>query len=245
MFVLLTRLFLGYTFYSSGMCKLSGGRFGQLIGPCHLEELLRPYNLEGFALLIAASQVVVGTLLLSQRYALLGSVMLLPMNVGILGVTLSQSWAGTPYINAVLLLLNLALVLYDFPKLRFFIQPEFRHTHTTQLDALAFQWRLPAAALGVAALGLVVAPLYPPLALLLGLLTLSLAYLNVWVYLPEALTQRGLVGLSFVAVVAATLAYVVPEVGFLIFVNALALLLLWLLDLALSLRTVGRPRVDR
>lgn len=179
MFVLLTRLFLGYTFYSSGMCKLSGGRFGQLIGPCQLEELLRPYNLESFALLIAVSQVIVGVLLLSQRYALLGSVMLLPMNTGILGVTVSQDWAGTPYINAVLLLLNLSLVLYEFPNLRFFIQPEFRHAQTTQLDALASQWRLPAAVLAVTALGVVAALLYPSLALPFGLLALLPAYFNV------------------------------------------------------------------
>jgi len=244
MFVVLTRLFLGYVFYASGMCKLSGGRFGQLIGPCQLEEVLRPYNLEGFAVLVALSQVVVGALLLSQRYALLGSVMLLPMNIGILGVTLSQTWAGTPYINAVLLLLNLSLVLYDFPKLRFFVQPEFKHAHSSPLDVLAVHWRFPVASLSVTVLGIIGTFALPSLALPLGLLALLLAYLNVWCHLPLALTQRALVGLSFVAVVALTLTPVAPEAALPVFMSVPILFILYLLDLALAFKSARRPQLS-
>ncbi|MBF8965054.1 DoxX family membrane protein [Pontibacter sp. FD36] len=120
--LLLIRLFLGYIFFSSGICKLTGGEFGQLIGPPWLEEQLAQYGLGLFAKVVAVSQVLCGTLLLSQRFSLLGAIMLVPMNVAILAVTVSQQWAGTPYVNTVMLLLNLTLLLLERDKFRFLWQ---------------------------------------------------------------------------------------------------------------------------
>lgn len=51
---------------------------------------------------MAWSQVL-GALLLSQRFATLGAVMLVPMLANILVITISLQWRGTPYVNAVLL----------------------------------------------------------------------------------------------------------------------------------------------
>ncbi|MDX5481230.1 MAG: DoxX family membrane protein, partial [Hymenobacteraceae bacterium] len=120
--VLLTRLFLGYIFFSAGVCKLTGGNFGQLIGPPWLEAALAKHGLALFAQVVAVSQVVCGMLLLSQRFSLLGAVMLVPMNVAILAVTVSQQWAGTPYVNTVFLLLNLVLLWQERHKFRFLWQ---------------------------------------------------------------------------------------------------------------------------
>ncbi len=119
----LIRLFLGYIFFSAGICKLTHGNFGQLIGPPWLEESLAKYGLGLFAQVVAVSQAVCGTLLLSQRFSLLGAIMLVPMNVAILAVTVSMEWQGTPYVNAVFLALNLVLLGLKRRKFRFLLQP--------------------------------------------------------------------------------------------------------------------------
>lgn len=122
--VLLIRLFLGYVFTSSGLCKLTEGHFGQLIGPPLLIEQLTPHGLRTFGFFIAVSQVLVGALVLSQRYTVLGLIMLIPMNVGILMVTISQNWKGTPYVDAVFTTLNILALLYEWNTLKFLLFPE-------------------------------------------------------------------------------------------------------------------------
>lgn len=117
-FFLLIRLVLGYIFLSSGLCKLTHGAFGQLIGPPLLIDELKEYGLETFGYIIASSQVIVGALVLTQRFSLLGLIALVPINLGILGVTISQGWTGTPYVNAFFLILNIAALLYEYPALQ-------------------------------------------------------------------------------------------------------------------------------
>lgn len=121
---LLIRLFLGYLFTSSGLCKLTDGHFGQLIGPPLLITQLTPHGLRTFGFFIAVSQVMSGALVLTQRYSLLGLIMLVPMNLGILMVTVSQNWQGTPYVDAVFTLLNLLALLYEWNTLKFLLLPE-------------------------------------------------------------------------------------------------------------------------
>lgn len=107
----LVRVFLGFVFFTAGMAKLfAGHKFPGLIGPVWLEDELARYNLGTYARFIAYSQVVIGFLLLTRRYATLGAVMLLPMIANILMVTISLGWRGTPYVNAVLLGMNLWLL---------------------------------------------------------------------------------------------------------------------------------------
>lgn len=113
-----TRIFLGLTFFTAGMGKLIRG-FPGFIGPIWLEEKLVPYSLGLFARFIAISQVMTGLLLLTGRFATLGAIVLVPLLSCILVVTISLQWRGTPYINAFLLLLNLSLLVYDWPKLKF------------------------------------------------------------------------------------------------------------------------------
>lgn len=113
-----TRLFLGLTFFSSGMGKLIRG-FPGFIGPVWLEEKIAPYGLGLFARFIAISQAMAGLLLLTGRFATLGAIVLVPLLSCILVVTISLQWRGTPYVNAFLLLLDLSLLLYDWPKLKF------------------------------------------------------------------------------------------------------------------------------
>uniref|UniRef100_UPI0040486EF2 DoxX family protein n=1 Tax=Roseivirga sp. TaxID=1964215 RepID=UPI0040486EF2 len=118
--ILLIRVFLGFIFFGAGMSKLYfEHKFPGIIGPVWLEDELAPYGLGLYARFIAGSQIIVGLLLLTQRFATLGAVLLFPVLLNILMVTISLEWRGTPYVNGFFLLLNTWLLLYDWPKLKF------------------------------------------------------------------------------------------------------------------------------
>lgn len=134
--VILIRLLLGYIFLSAGLCKLTHGHFGQIIGPPLLEDTLAKYGLGLFARIVAITQVVCGILLLSHRFSTVGAIMLLPMNLSILAVTISMHWVGTPYVNGFFIALNIALLLYDWHKLKVLINPAWASAiKPTALDA--------------------------------------------------------------------------------------------------------------
>lgn len=135
-----TRLFLGLIFFTSGMGKLTHGNFPGIIGPVWLEERLAEYGLSLFARFVAYSQVLVGLLLLSQRFATLGAVMLFPMLMSIFVVTVSLQWRGTPYVNAFFLFLNAGLLIADFHKLKFLLTDDI-----TDLKPLKIKRRSPRA----------------------------------------------------------------------------------------------------
>lgn len=112
-------LFLGLTFFCSGMAKLYyNHQFWGWIGPVWLADRLQSYQLGLYAAFVAASQLLTGFLLLTRRFWLLGAILLVPMLLNILVVTISLQWPGTPYIVAILLLMNLALLLSEYQRLR-------------------------------------------------------------------------------------------------------------------------------
>ncbi|GAB2460284.1 hypothetical protein GCM10011375_10640 [Hymenobacter qilianensis] len=112
-------VFLGATFFTSGMAKLyAGHHFPGWIGPVWLIEKLQAYQLGMYAAFIALSQVITGFLLLTRRFWLLGAIGLVPMLLNILLITISQQWGATSYIVGVLLLMDLALLLSEYPRLR-------------------------------------------------------------------------------------------------------------------------------
>ena len=147
-----TRLFLGIIFFSSGMAKLTHGGFIGIIGPVWLEERLATYGLGLFAQFVGWCQLLIGSLLLSQRFAVIGAIMLVPMLANIFVVTVSLEWRGTPYVNAVLLAMN-AFLLWDYrDRLKLlFIDDEAQipvvRRRAPKLDALAL------VGIAVAALG--------------------------------------------------------------------------------------------
>lgn len=117
--VLGTRIFLGLIFFTAGMSKLyADHKFPGLIGPVWLEDRLAEHGLAMYARFIAWSQVVAGFLLLSQRFASLGAILTFPIILNIFMVTVSMGWKGTPYVNAVFLLMNTYLLLADYHKFK-------------------------------------------------------------------------------------------------------------------------------
>ena len=111
--------FLRITFFTSGMGKLyADHQFIGWIGPVWLADRLQPFQLGLYAAFVAASQLVTGFLLLTRRFWLLGAILLVPMLLNILVITISLQWGGTSYIVLVLLLMNLALLVSEFRRLR-------------------------------------------------------------------------------------------------------------------------------
>ncbi len=177
--VISTRIFLGLIFFSSGMGKLMP--FPGIIGPVWLIERLAEYDLALYGHFIAYSQVTIGLLLLSQRFATLGAVMCFPLILNILMVTISMHWRGTPYILAVFLLMNIFLLIADYHRLKFILFPRspelkkqpLRRPHLRQ-DLLTL------AGMGLLLLSPVIYGVWAGAAYLtagLGLLCLPLAYM--------------------------------------------------------------------
>ncbi|TDQ16377.1 hypothetical protein DFQ04_2495 [Algoriphagus boseongensis] len=109
-----TSAFLGFTFWGAGMVKLyNGHNFIQWIGPPWLVERLVEFDLGLFAQFIAICQIIIGFMLITTRYKLLGGIMLIPMILNILMVTISQNWRGTPYVLTGLLAMNI-FVLWQY-----------------------------------------------------------------------------------------------------------------------------------
>lgn len=106
--------FLGFTFWGAGMVKLyQGHNFIQWIGPPWLVERLAEFDLGFYAQFIAICQIIIGFMLITTRFKLLGGIMLTPMILNILMVTISQHWRGTPFVLAFLLVLN-GIILWQY-----------------------------------------------------------------------------------------------------------------------------------
>ncbi|WP_345166982.1 DoxX family membrane protein [Nibribacter koreensis] len=234
--VLLIRLFLGYVFFSAGVCKLTQGNFGQLIGPPWLEEALAKHGLAFFAQVVAVCQVVLGALLFTQRFSLLGAVMLVPMNIAIIAVTISQNWTGTPYVNAVFLSLNLAMLLYEWKRFKFLFSTEpALPVAPYALDTFR-TGKLPWAVIGAAVLTLGLSRFNYPLTNAAGLLTFLLA--GATVILPIGLTklQKVIVLLAIANMCLLTLGMKLPYTHVTIALCSAGILLLLLVQMWLSTR---------
>jgi len=226
-FALITRLILGYLLFSAGLCKLTDGYFGQLIGPPLLIKALEPHGLRDFGIFVASSQVLTGALVLSQRWALLGLVAMVPMHLSILAVTISQNWQGTPYVNAVLLVLNLLALLHEWPTLKFFLFPE---TSEIRLPArvnrdFPGQWL----ALGVvlaAFAATLTSRFSQPATVALATSCFGFGYANLFRARRWSWPQAGVLLLSLVAIVGLTFGHELQKIGLnpvLVFLVAVAL----------------------
>jgi len=112
LFVIGLRWFLGVLFLFSGLAKLIPG-FPNTMGPPDLESALEVYGLGLYARFIAVTEVGVGLLLTTRRFATSGALLLAPILLNILVITMALRWRGTPYLVAVFLLLDLVLLAWD------------------------------------------------------------------------------------------------------------------------------------
>ena len=206
-YALLIRLFLGYIFASAGLCKLTDGQFGQLIGPPWLIKELAQYDLELFGQFIALSQVLVGMMVMSQRYSVLGLIMLVPVNVSILMVTISQNWKGTPYVDSVFVALNILALLYEWKSLKFLLLPDTSEIKVpTKVNELFPNVWWGTLGIGFGALGGLLGGWSFPAALTFGALAFVSMYVNVFTFQSYFLLEKIILGLSGVAILTVTFA---------------------------------------
>ncbi len=115
------RFGLGLILLTSGLAKLTHNYFPNTIGPPFLEAELAQYGLGLLARFVAFSQVTVGLLLITRRFATLGAIMAMPMLLTIWVVVVSLQWQGTPYVVGFLVLCDTILLAADFHKLKFIL----------------------------------------------------------------------------------------------------------------------------
>lgn len=229
-YALLIRLFLGYIFASAGLCKLTDGQFGQLIGPPWLIKELAQYDLELFGQFIALSQVVVGMMVMSQRYSVLGLIMLVPVNVSILMVTISQNWKGTPYVDSVFVALNILALLYEWKSLKFLLLPD-----TSEIKAPAKVNELfpnvwwGTLGIGFGALGGLLGQWSFPVALVLGSLAFVSMYVNVFTFQSYFLLEKIILALSGLAILSVTFAGFLQKAMWILLGGSILLILILLL----------------
>lgn len=116
--LLLINCGLGFIYYSAGLSKLAPYEIGNFIGPVDLGAQLQSELIKMMMLLVAVYQFVVGFLILSIRYALIGQIMLLPISFGILIFTIVAGFELTPMINGFLLLCNILILLSERKAIR-------------------------------------------------------------------------------------------------------------------------------
>lgn len=129
--IISTRILLGFIFFTAGMGKITEGHyFPFTIFQSSLAKMLAPYGLGLWGEFVAWSQIIIGFLLMSQRFATLGAIMLMPLALNIFIIIVSLGFIGTTYVVGFLICLNLFLLAADYHKLKFLFldnTTEFRH----------------------------------------------------------------------------------------------------------------------
>ncbi len=128
-FAWLTRVLLAVAFLPSGLKKILGERFTvlEIENPVgfFFEALYRTgmyWHFLGFV------QLLVAALLLIPRTATLGAVLYLPVVVNIFCIVVSMHFIGTPVVTGLMLLGNLYLLLWDYPKVGGAVSALFQKT---------------------------------------------------------------------------------------------------------------------
>ncbi|CAM1347411.1 hypothetical protein [Tenacibaculum crassostreae] len=124
--VIYTRYLLGNAFVFASLIKIKGLRFTSKSGlnqpinsAWHFFETLYESGL--YWKFIGFGQFVTGFLLMTQKYAKLGSLIYFPIMLNIFIITISYYFAFTPIITGLMLLANLFLIVWDWDTLKILI----------------------------------------------------------------------------------------------------------------------------
>lgn len=127
-FTIYLRYLIGFAWVFASIVKIEGNRFTMADGinepinsAWHMFETF--YQSGIFWKFIGWAQLITGGLLLSQRFSLLGAVMGIPIAVNIFVITISYSFAGTPFITGLMLSGNIFLLVWDSDKLKVLFEP--------------------------------------------------------------------------------------------------------------------------
>ena len=123
LFTIYLRYLLGAAFVFASIVKIQGQRFTTDSGSTapineswHLFETLYQSGL--YWHFIGWGQCLAGFLLMTQFFATLGAVLFLPVMLNIFVITISYYFAATPIITGLMLLANIYLLIWDWPRLK-------------------------------------------------------------------------------------------------------------------------------
>jgi len=121
--VIYTRYLIGGTFVFASIVKIKGQRFTMVPGagspfhsPQHFFETMYQSGL--YWQFLGIAQLVAGLLLMTQRYALLGALLFLPIIANIYVITISYEFGYTHVITGAMLLATVGLLVWDWNRLR-------------------------------------------------------------------------------------------------------------------------------
>ncbi|HYW31653.1 MAG TPA: hypothetical protein VE869_09120 [Gemmatimonas sp.] len=116
---LFCRILLAIAFIPTGSVKLMGERFTTLGVDTPVGAFFEAmYHTGGYWRFLGLSQVLAGVLLLIPATAFYGAVLFLPILVNVVVVTIAIDFKGTPVITVLMLLANLWLLAWDWPRWR-------------------------------------------------------------------------------------------------------------------------------
>lgn len=121
--VIYTRYLIGGAFVFASLIKIKGQRFTNVQGagspfhsPEHFFETLYQSGL--YWQFLGIMQLVAGMLLMTQRYALLGALLFLPIIANVFVITISYEFGYTDVITGAMLLATVGLLVWDWNRLR-------------------------------------------------------------------------------------------------------------------------------
>jgi len=142
LFVIYLRYLIGGAYAFSGMGKAMGERFmpaGSLQIPpmgipldVFFETLYRTGIWWQF---LGWGQLIAGFLVVTQRWSSLGALAFLPISLNTFLITVSMDFHGTPLITGLMVLANLGLLVWDYPKFTPLLLPNRAATLSLRLSA--------------------------------------------------------------------------------------------------------------
>ena len=121
--VIYTRYLIGGAFVFASLVKIKGQRFMTVPGagspfhsPQHFFETMYQSGL--YWQFLGLAQLVAGLLLMTQRYALLGALLFLPIIANVYVITISYDFSYTSIITGAMLLATIGLLAWDWNTLR-------------------------------------------------------------------------------------------------------------------------------
>ncbi|UJF28873.1 DoxX family protein [Kaistella sp. 97-N-M2] len=112
------RYLVGLAFLPSGMTKLIGHRFTNISTESPIGYFFEALYQSGFYWnFLGLAQITAGVLLLTQRYALLGTLLFAAILTNVWLITLSLSFKGTWIITSLMMIAVILLLIWDHQKL--------------------------------------------------------------------------------------------------------------------------------
>ena len=119
LFVILTRLLIGFAFIPPGLTKLLNERFTLISTANPIGYYFEAMYQTGFYWqFIGFTQLLSALLLMTQRFATWGSLIFLSVLTNIWLLTISMEFKGTWIITSLMMLANLLLIIWDADKIK-------------------------------------------------------------------------------------------------------------------------------